>query len=554
MDIYGERYADVRLFINYCRELNVKTDERELAYYERTGVMLPVARVIYPEHYVVEVHRRESDGDYNWNGIAEYPELGEITEKFPSFLRTFNDITDEELTHCFDRAAYAGGNPYLCVPTLENFKPWGEYAVPVPDDDYLKLPTATHYYSYWQVHQLYLAQQHPHLHRYAALVDRLPQDDPARTSWLNFPSKESLREFHGMRARFDALSFWITLYGRERARTFAGVPEANGALQIDADAADAHKKRLARLASTTMDRFGMADSDLYRFMHQLIHLYEDYQRNERYKLARKLRFDILHCGRLLELSGDQEWEQVAERLGELNQFDKRTFRHLLAAAKERDYAVDLLTHAPSTLSGALETDGKSGWPFTETDANSLLDFCEKQELSLLRTSLSGMLAIGQDELLEKFGRNQTYTNLKNILTGYESFLRTIALKAVSGDLPTDFTMVVSKVMHERGWAKKFDRVRSEPRRLLHASSSDQFRSNLNTLLSHKELQGSSDGLCAMAFLVTCLGRNFTAHSLPDNDEAFHDVFGKTLDAVIIAITYTWLLAGQKGWIELHSTD
>ena len=208
-------------------------------------------------------------------------------------------------------------------------------------------------------------------------------------------------------------------------------------------------------------------------------------------------------------------------------------------------AVDLLTHAPNTLSGALETDGKSGWPFTETDANSLLDFCEKQELSLLRTSLSGMLAIGQDELLEKFGRNQTYTNLKNILTGYESFLRTIACKAITGDLPTDLTMVVSRVMHERWWAKKFDRVRSEPRRLLHASSSDQFRSNLNTLLSHKELQGSSDGLCAMAFLVTCLGRNFTAHSLPDDDGAFHDVLGKTLDAVIVA-NHLYVAAG---WSE-----
>ena len=290
MDIYGERYADVRLFIDYCRDLNVKTDERELAFYEKTGVMLPIARVIYPGHLVIEAHRHKSDGDYNWNGIDEYPELAEITEKFPSFLRTFNDITDEELIHCFDRAMDAEGNPYLCVPTFGNYKPWSEYTVPVPDDDYLKLPTATHYYSYWQVHQLYRAQQHPHLYRYAVLIDRLPQDDPARTSWLNFPSKERLREFDGMRTRFDALSFWIMLYGRERARTFAGIPEANGVLEIDADAADAHKKRLARLASTTMDRFGMTDSDLYRFMHQLLRLYEDYQRNERYKLARKLRF------------------------------------------------------------------------------------------------------------------------------------------------------------------------------------------------------------------------------------------------------------------------
>lgn len=551
MDICGQRYADVRLFVDYCRDLNVKTDERELAYYEKTGVMLPVARVIYPDDYVIETHRRESAGDYDWNGLDEYPELAEITETFPSFPRTFDDITDEELVHCFDRATYAGGNPYLCVPTFGNYKPWGEYAVPVPD--YVEMPTAIHYYGYWQVHQLYLAQQHPHLYRYAVLVDRLPQDDPARTSWLNFPSKERLREFDGMRARFDALSFWVTLYGRERARTFAGVPEANGTLQIDANAADAHKRRLAGLASMTMDRFGMTASDLYRFMRQLIHLYEGYQQNERYKLARKLRLDILHCGRLVALDGDLEWEQVAERLGELDQFDKRTFRHLLAAAKERDYAVDLLTHAPSTFGSALETFGKSGWPFTETDAHALLDFCEQQGLSLLRTSLSGMIAIGQDERIEKFGRNQTYTNLKNISTGYENFLRIIARKAVNGDLPTGLSGVVRKVMRERSWAKKYDHL-WRPRGLLHASSFEEFQSNLNTLLSHEELQGSSEGICAMAFLVTCLGRNFTAHSLPGDDGAFHDVFGRALDGVIVAITYTWLLAGQEGWLELTSTS
>ena len=48
MNIYGERYAEVSLFIDYCRNLNVKTDERELEYYEKTDVMLPVARVVYP--------------------------------------------------------------------------------------------------------------------------------------------------------------------------------------------------------------------------------------------------------------------------------------------------------------------------------------------------------------------------------------------------------------------------------------------------------------------------------------------------------------------------
>ncbi len=548
MDIYGERYAEVGLFIDYCRDLNIQIDSRELAHYEKTGVMLSVARVIYPDDYVVEAYRRELDGDYDWNCFESWPELAALTEKFPWALRNFNDLADEELVHCFDRAGYSGGNPYLQIPTLGDYQPWDEYAVALPDIEDLQRPTAAHYYGYWQVHQLYLIQRHPHLYRYAALVDRLPPDDPARTLWLDFPSKEWLREFDGMRPYFDALSFWITLYERERARTFAGVPDKDGVRRITSIAAGQHKRRLAESAVLTMERFELAASDICRFLRQLIHLYEDYERDERYKLARKLRYDILHCGRLLELGQDWSWQQVEDQLGQSNYFDKQTFRRMRAPAKERDYAVDVLTHTPGAFSQALQEDDKSSWPFTEVDANALLDFCEQQRFSLFRTSLSGTLAVGVDEPREKFTQEHTYSNVRNILTGYEELLRRLPPKTVQDALPAGFTNKVSKLIHGRSWAMKFDRVRSDPNKLLDAKSPEEFRTKLNTVLNHKELQGSKDGLVAMAFIVTCLARNFTAHSLPDDDGIFREALGKSLDAVIIAITHTWKLAQEEGWL------
>ena len=121
MNIYGERYAEVGLFIGYCRELNIVTDERELEYYEKSGVMLPAARVVYPDDCVVERYRRELDGDYNWTGFDVWPEFADLAEKFPLLLRRFDDLTDEELVHCFDRALDAGEIPIYtyraAVPT-----------------------------------------------------------------------------------------------------------------------------------------------------------------------------------------------------------------------------------------------------------------------------------------------------------------------------------------------------------------------------------------------------------------------------------------------------
>ena len=553
MNIYGERYAEVGLFIGYCRELNIVTDERELEYYEKSGVMLPAARVVYPDDCVVERYRRELDGDYNWTGFDVWPELADLAEKFPLLLRRFDDLTDEELVHCFDRALDAGGNPYLHIPSCGSYRPWKEYAVEVtePYGHKLERQTAEHYYSFWQVHQLYRIQLHPHLYRYANLIQRLPPDDPIRNSLLAFPSKERLREFDGMRPCFDALSFWITLYGRERVRTATGVPDQDGLGRIGtvaADDYDDYRKRLAASASMAMERFQLAGQDLLQFLRQLIALYEDYERNERYKLARKLRYDILHCGRLLELAEDQTLEEVAGRLGQVDPFDRQTFRRLRPPAKERDYAVDLLTHAPATWKQALQKDGETGWLFTESDANALLDFCEKERLSLLRTYLSSMLAIGEDERLDKFGHKQSYDNLKNVLTGYEGLLKKLAPRAGVTDIPNGLTETVSKVMRKSSlsWGKKFDRVRSDNRRLLDSRSTDHFLTNLHTLLNHPELRNSQEGLVAMPFLVTCLARNFTAHLYPDQDAFFGRPLGKIVDATIVAITYTWKLAEGRG--------
>ena len=205
---------------------------------------------------------------------------------------------------------------------------------------------------------------------------------------------------------------------------------------------------------------------------------------------------------------------------------------------------------------ALQKDGETGWPFTESDANALLDFCEKEGLSPLRTYLSGMLAIGEDEHREKFGPKQSYDNLKNVLTGYEGLLKKLAPRAGVTDIPSGLTETVREVMGKSSlsWVKQFDRVRSDSRRLLDSRSTDHFLTNLHTLLNHPELRNSQDGLVATPFLVTCLARNFTAHSYPDQDAFFGWPLFKIGNATIVAIAYTWKLAEGRGWSDSGPTS
>ena len=90
MNIWGERFAEVELFIGYCRDLNVETDQRELEHYERIGAMLPVARVVYPDDYVIQRDQSQWNGTMDWDGTDQWPAIARLSERggpFPLRIR-----------------------------------------------------------------------------------------------------------------------------------------------------------------------------------------------------------------------------------------------------------------------------------------------------------------------------------------------------------------------------------------------------------------------------------------------------------------------------------
>ena len=304
MNIWGERFAEVGLFIGYCRDLNVETDQPELEHYEGIGAMLPVARVVYPDEFVIKRDQSQWDGVTDWDGTDQWPAIARLSEIVGPFPFGYEGLADKELAHCFDREMEVGDNPYLSQPTSADFRPWSEYRVTVRDKsgDALKRPTAEHFYSYWQVHQLSLIQEYPDLYKNAWMIDRIPQKDSARKLLPRAPKTERIAEFKGMRSYFDALSYWVTVYGRERGRTFASIAEINGVRKLDDVQAAAHRRKLAILAVRVTKRFQLTSEGLYGFLRKLIELIEDYERKERFKLANALKRDIFLWEDLVRLT------------------------------------------------------------------------------------------------------------------------------------------------------------------------------------------------------------------------------------------------------------
>ena len=474
MNIWGERFAGVGLFRRHCRDLNVAVTKNELEHYEKIGALLPVARVVYPDEYVIQRDQSQRNGDMDWDSANQWPALRRLSERLGLFLCGYESLTDEELVHCFDREMEAGDNPHVMRPASADFRPWSDYRVTVHDSqgNSINRPTVKHYYSYWQVHQLSWIQQYPDLWKNLQLIERIPKDEKVMFR-PSAPSKERLVEFDGKRRSFDALSFWITVYDRERNRTFASVAEVDGFRRLDDVQAAAHRTRLAALARKVMERFQFTTEDLYGFLRKLIELIEDYERKERYKLAEALKSDIFAWERLLMLATGKTLDEVAEELGKTSIYDKQTFRRLDIATKERDYAYNLLNSASEDCGRALQQLGDPLWSFTEADANDLLNYCEqKKGLGVLVTALSGMVAIGDEEYRRNFRREQMYTNLKNVLNSYEYFLKAIAhLKTTAQGTRLivgneTLTTLVGKVMAEETWYQLF----SKRKRLLSAKN------------------------------------------------------------------------------------
>ncbi len=426
-------------------------------------------------------------------------------------------------------------NVHTYESELEHFEKIGEM-LPVARVDFPQ-------YDYWQVHQLYSVQQ-------ALRKNEAPQ-------YLAIDAD--------MRSNFDALSFWITMYRRERqrafARAFANVPDKYGVKRLDDSRYADYRKRLRDHAAEVVNRFGLGRDGLYRFLYRLVELYEGYRKIERYKLADALSQDVFDLQRLIELSLCDDFDRISDELrGEkwsVRGFKYRdaatTFRHLDISVKERDYACDLITRVSAQSSSDLEKFGCQDWSFTSEDADALLGYCEQEGLGLLLTALGGMSAVGEEEYRHNFRRVQMYTNLKNALTSYEYLLKSLGEKGGYKVGGKTLSPAICATMRKQPWFALY--IKKVNSTLVRANSEEEFFCNLEKLQKDCELQQTKkDGYWARMFLITHLARNAVVHMYLEDDRYFSDPFATTLDAVVNAACYTWKLAQSENWLSSESSD
>ena len=476
---------------------------------------------------------------------SQWPDVDSLFDKDVFFLRRFSDLTDEELIDSFDREM--GTNPLLTQPTPANYRPWREYIVSIPygDGSSYSESSAIHYYSYWQVHQLSLIKQFAELYKIRWILELIPLEVRKRRGYPEDRDMKPFVDFRKKRHRFDALSFWLTMYSRERERTFAEIPQTYGFRRLDLTQTAEYRKRLGEHAQVVTQRFNLDVSGLYGFLNQLLELLVDYERRERFKLADELKKDILEVAHLISCAEGHDQEEVEQQLAN-HSAHRRTFRHLFRDLRERDYAVEIIEYVIDHPDHQGKVKASLGWTDVESEAHELLDYCEDAGLTPLITALSQMVAVGEEERRERFRQVHRYTNLKGLLTSYEYFIKEIGKQAKLRVVGETLIPVLRLFMSGEPWMQDF-LVRLQ-RGVTRAEDGVEFDQNLASLQSDPSLQHFPVGFWAHAFLVVCLSRNYTVHHYPNEDAFYDDPYGEILHSVILALCYTWKVGKSNSWV------
>ena len=357
------------------------------------------------------------------------------------------------------------------------------------------------------------------------LNDELGQVEPAHPDEQEFRySYWQIHQIFGMVTsadanRFDTLASWIEDYRNARDNSITGTKPS-----------DVFSGLLAQAAT----RIAMPEDDCYGFLCGLINLHERYKAIERYNLASVVERDIFYWEQMLQITTGAKRHEVAEKIGEINEHSKKTFRYFDIREKERDDAWSVLNHFKGSYFDSVTT----------TDIDALLDYCKQPDLSLLITALSGMVAHGDDEYSQKFRHVTIYTNLKNLLHSFEYLLKNLAMKGGYNTDGETLTPTLRQTIQGESCYALFQNNTNYTQ----ANNTAGFLNNLSQLLADSSFPSSLDGRKARVFLMVCLSRNFVSHSFPEESSDYSSMLPRMLENAVFALFSLWQLGKNKQWV------
>ena len=535
---YRRRYLTSKEFSSYCTVLNLElaSFEHELELYERDGVLLPVARIIQPDEYVIKRYQLDRNSESYGEKIPEWNDLEMLIYR----PKKSGYPAESILWHFFDWE-FEQKNSFLSRPTSEKFKPWKDYRVQVEHgaEGELFRNTTTHYYHYYQVHQVHAIQnKYPVYAKQNWLLKNVKDEVKELVIYLRPAKDDQIASLYGQAICFDALSFFVELYERELRRTFDAIDEDNGVKTLNDQQYAQYKKQLIKHAKFVLRKFGLVDEDLYKFLFYLLDLHSEYERKEYVKLANELLLDIQALVKFISNAMNLSVGDIEREVGQRNKsvWLKQKFRHLDNATKIYDYTQDTFERLRSNYNIKFVN-----FNITQADIEKLIDFIEKHGLFILPYAIHDI-----DETINDgrvFRTTSLYIGLSNFTTGFECYLREIANKANQSQnlsIETKDLNVLIRTMFQK-WGKLFANEHQQ------RQEQSTFKNDPFLYLTDVYTAPNLDEI-VRTFLIAYRSRNFVAHNYTFEQELYYNWYSIIYTAICDAILYSWVHAANNSWV------
>ena len=387
---HGDRFLPFWLFKSRASALKMRRlDERELEFYEKHCLLLPVARTHKPPAHAVAMWQR------NQCFPVDKPEDLDAPD---DWRRLQGPVSDG--MHPFDRER--GCNPRLVTPDCTTFEPWSAGHVPVMGElgMPMQVPTVDRYYAYWQVHVVELLRQCKY-YEYAPLMRHVPASSRLHDAYGIPGDTEWSRTFRGKATGYHALTLFDIAHSSvvQKARApYEGqeMPEA---------ARNQMRNDLRTEAERIVALLGFDEAAFSAFVVGLPQLIREYRDRERTALADDVERDIWLAQGFAHYAFQYDWEAflaAIERHG--GPYYKAAVRRLDPIEAAADGARSTLKHVvESELGIALASEDAATLP------DQIVDFCIEHELFEVLTGLADYFFTEEDlrrDLFPGFTRRQ----------------------------------------------------------------------------------------------------------------------------------------------------
>lgn len=518
---YGSRFLSIETFVNFCGKCAVSTDEAELEYLEKVGLLFPQRRFIQRVQYRAALEDQHHKGRKGWVGRnctfdAVTAAQFEATDRLHIAMEQYHfPKVDKSRHHPLDcPRRYRGA--LVQSPVDREFRPWSQFMAEVGtwQGRPYRVNAKIDYYSYWQVYQLDAIHE-----AWRPSFYRIP---PVGMEWEAcilgrdpVPKARARGDFLGINGGFNLVSTYIQ--GKMKGEDLFllrhgayGSPVVN----FSSDEHESLKKERKKYARRLVRVFRFGAKELSAFGRRLAHLSREYEKREKATLCRLIREDISYLGELVsaflgqsrrDLQGSRDFAFFADALPDRWEELKLRTVWLLDSFRE-------------------EYNKKSGEQLTVEDMKALVIYLDRENLDSLLVSVDILGETGLDS--DIVGRNTTHMALQRISSMPEILMAHVMRRHPSaGKLVKAFLDPHPAIRDEvrREWKSKTRAISEDGQEKL-------YEQNL------ARIQGLNCSFLAKTLLTAFLVRNLLSHPFElffDPDvEASHEIVRQLYFAIL----------------------